>query len=55
MLHFYPGKENINEYVAGGEKPSVPQGYGASAVSGKYEGFGSSPVKQGDSLVTQVS
>lgn len=48
------GKENINEYVAGGEKPSVPQGYGASAVSGKYEGFGSSPVKQGDSLVTQV-
>ncbi|XP_063602813.1 AP-4 complex accessory subunit Tepsin-like isoform X1 [Penaeus indicus] len=48
------GNENVNEYVAGGEKPSVPQGYGSSAVSGKYEGFGSSPVKQGDSLVTQV-
>ncbi|XP_042234308.1 AP-4 complex accessory subunit Tepsin-like isoform X2 [Homarus americanus] len=48
------GKENGEETTKSSQQSSFSQGYGSQASKGKYEGFGSSPINQGDNLVNQV-
>ncbi|XP_069192009.1 AP-4 complex accessory subunit Tepsin isoform X2 [Procambarus clarkii] len=48
------GKDNSEGSASGNQQSSCVQGYGAQAAKGKYEGFGSSPVNQGENLVNQV-
>lgn len=48
------GKENSEGSNSSSQESSCTRGYGSYGTKGKYQGFGSSPVSQGENLVTQV-